>query len=803
MRVSFVHFSPIRRHRRSTPTSSGDQPSGSRPLGFKRWWNAVQAGLLGAGLLAAPMLVSGPVHAAAGVLFGDGLTFPQAGVFLPGALGGHVWLGDAVNGFCRVDPQAGGGVLLTNCRTDGAKSAAQATFDPVRNIVYVADKSTQSKSVAAFAFSPATETLGAVSIIPVVPASGMRPAGVALSSDGNTLYVGMLKANQVWAVNLVTKAASQVAFSADPKVAKGVNSVTMVGGDLYLSEIGGSGVTVIPTIAGIPGVEPPCGANGNFCIAGPTPITSTFPGGIASDGVDVLYVGDSPRITGASVLRYRISTDTQDVYSTNVPPYVFTNPTVIPPTTQTFSTYMDITGLTLTPGGDLYVGADPTFGLPATPVPPTGAGHVWLVPAGSAPDVLGAPGMPALAPAPPATATAQLVAWGVTAPKGGSVAILAEDGKTHIWGSDHAQGVCRFDVVASSTTAPPLEADNPAACDPGTTVGSPGQMAVGPLNADGTRFVFVPDNAVRSPGVWRLTYDPTGNRALDAAGNPIPGTGKGSLSNPVPMAPGKIDNLKPNGVALGPDGKLYVGDLIDGTVRRITNPLGNPRTQQVEAPYETNDLRGINGSMAFVGNDLFLPENNAATYFDITQCPILTATGPVPCQFTADPKFAGPNNIPDNRLPLTVAPLRPVFVSGIATDPTRNLVYISDSPGAAPAVIYRYAVPAAPAATNSGAVATIYVDRGQLPPQVGQNPALPVSATNPAVEFCSITCTRPEDSEPANRLIPFSFAQGLRVNDPSMPDPLGLPPGALYVADDPTAGNRAMHGHLWVVPFTP
>jgi hypothetical protein len=744
-----------------------------------------------------------PGQAAAGVVAVDGLTLPQNGVWMPGALGGHLWITDNVLGFCRLDP----GPVLTNCRTDAAKTPHQAVFDATRNIVYVADKSTRSQGVGSWTFDPATETLGVASTIKVLNAPGGRPAGLALTPDGNTLYVGMLRLNEVWAVSqpfpLGAQAASQVGFSADPKVAKGVNSMAMVGGDLYLSEIGGSGVTVIPLIAGT-ATLPPCGANGNFCIASQTPITSDFPGAITSDGADVLYVGDSPRLTGATVLRYRVSTDTQDVYSTNVPPYVFTNTTVTPPTTQTFSTYQNVTGLTLAPNGDLFVGDDPTFGLPTPPAPPTGAGHLWLVPAGSVPDALGAAGVPALQPAPPATATAKLVAWGVTAPKGGSVALLAEDGKSHIWGSDHAQGLCRFDAVASSTTVPPLEADNPAACDPGTTIGSPGQVAVGPLNADGTRFIFVPDDAVRSPGVWRLTYDPKGNRALDAAGNPIPGTGKGSLSNPVPMAPGKIDNLKPVGLALGPDGKLYVGDLVDGTVRRITNPLLDPRLQQVEAPYETNDLRGINGPMAFLGNDLFLPENNAATFFDITRCPIITATGPVPCQFTADPKFVGgANNIPDNRLPLTVQPLRPVFVSGVATDPVHNAVYISDSPGAALANIYRYFVPAALAAPNSGAVATIYVDRGQLPTPVGQNPALPVSATNPAVAFCSITCTRPEDPAPASRVIGFQFAQGVRVNDPSIPDPLGFAPGALYISDDPTAGNRAMHGHLWVVPYTP
>jgi hypothetical protein len=776
--------------------------------GHRRFLKPLRAGLLTAGLLASTVLGTAlPSQAAAGVAVTGGMTFPANGVWMPGALGGHVWVSDGVAGFCRVDPQPLGGALLTNCRLDAAKSPSQAVFDATRNVVYVADKSSKSQTVATYAFSPLTETLGVATTITVQPAAGARPDALALSADGNTLYVGYIRSNTITAVSqpfpLGARTVSQSSFTSDPKVAKGANSLAMVGGDLYLSEINGNGVTVIPTIGGN-AVLPPCGTNGNFCIAAMTAIVSDFPTAIASDGVDVLYIGDTPRVTGAAVLRYRVSTDTQDVYSTNVPPYVFTNPNVTPPTVQTLSTYKGISGLTLTPAGDLIVGDDPSTGLPA-PVPADG--HLWLVPAGSAPDVLGAPGVPAVAPPPPSIATAQLASWGVTAPKGGSVTVMAEDGKPHIWGPDHAQGVCRFDPVATSTTIPPLDAPDSAACDPGVTVGSPGQITFGPLNADGTRFAFIPDNAVRSPGVWRLTYDPTGNRALDAAGNPIPGTGKGTLTNPVLMAPGKLTNLKPNGTAFGPDGKLYVGDLVDGNVRRISNPLGDPRLQSVEIPYQTNDLRGINGTIAFLGNNLYLPENNAATYFDITACPHITASGPVPCQFT-DPvakaagAAGGPNNIPDNRLPLTLPPLIPVFVSGVAADTLHNVVYAASSPGAANAVVFRYTPPATGLA-NSGAVASIYTTRGQLPAQVGANPLLPVSLLNPAVEFCSDTCTRPEDPVPPSRLIGFQFAQGLRVNDPSIPDPLGLAPGALYISDDATAGARAMHGHLWAVPFTP
>ena len=193
------------------------------PLSFSHHWNrrswkAVRAGLLTAGLLASSALgTAAPSQAAPGQAFADALTLPQSGVFVPGALGGHVWLADAVNGFCRVDPQPLGGALLTNCRVDGARTPQQATYDPVRKLVYVADKSTRSQGVAAYTFDPATETLGTVSLITVVPQPGFRPSAVALSSDGNTLYVGFLRLNEIWALNLNTNASSQVGFSADPK----------------------------------------------------------------------------------------------------------------------------------------------------------------------------------------------------------------------------------------------------------------------------------------------------------------------------------------------------------------------------------------------------------------------------------------------------------------------------------------------------------------------------------------------------------------------------------------------------------
>jgi len=362
-----------------------------------------------------------------------------------------------------------------------------------------------------------------------------------------------------------------------------------------------------------------------------------------------------------------------------------------------------------------------------------------------------------------ATPQGTLLSYGITAPKGGVTFIpngrLNADGTPagHYWISDHGNGLCRLDPVGGTT----LLAPNVAVCDPGFTIGSPGQAVYEPTaNADGTHWVFVPDNAVRSPGVWRLTFDPTTE----------------TISNPVGMAPGLMDNLKTNSLALSADGHdLYVGDLVDGGIRRINGADGDPRLQTVDIIANTQaqkvggPSRGINGTMSLLGTRLYLPENNAATYVDLT-LPCAARGTITPCA-----------TITINFLTSPV----PVFVSGVATDAVHNVVYISSSPGTANATIYRFDASTITAANPGGNTAIVYVTDGRVP----------AAGTPNATVFCSLTCTRPAD--PA--LTPggttgFPFAQGLYV-DPTSSN--------LYVTEDVTAGNRSGRGHLWQVPYIP
>jgi hypothetical protein len=358
-------------------------------------------------------------------------------------------------------------------------------------------------------------------------------------------------------------------------------------------------------------------------------------------------------------------------------------------------------------------------------------------------------------------AEGRLFTSGITAPKGGLTWIPdTTSAGGHYWVSDHGNGLCRLDPVPGTT----VNAPNVAACDPGFAIGSPGQAVYDSrANADGTHWVYVPDNAVRSPGVWRLTFDPA----------------TATISNPVAMAPGLLDNLKTNALALDTTKDvLYVGDLVDGNIRRINGIKGDPRSQSVDIIATTQPQkagvvgRGINGTMALLGNRLYLPENNAATYVDVT-APCANPTvnpNPAPCQTTTVNFLNTP---------------APVFVAGIAVDPTHGYVYISESPGTANATIYRFDDSTITNANPNGSAGIVYVTQGRVP----------AAGTPDATVYCSLTCTRPAD--PA--LTPggttgFPFAQGLYV-DPNT--------SKLYVTEDASAGARSGRGHAWEVPFIP
>jgi hypothetical protein len=309
-------------------------------------------------------------------------------------------------------------------------------------------------------------------------------------------------------------------------------------------------------------------------------------------------------------------------------------------------------------------------------------------------------------------------------------------GGGHYWVADHTQGLCRLDTAPYD---PGLFATNPQSCDPLGQTGSPGQ----PLFDAASNFVFVPDAAVKSPGLWRLSYDRTTE----------------TISNPTLMAPGAgLDNDKLVGVAMGPDGNIYAAGRKNGFIYRLQNPRGDPAAMAVDVVGITNDNRGINGSLGILNGDLYLPEKKGLSVIkNIAGCAV-AANNFVPCTAL--------------RMNLPYVP----FASSVATDQAHGVVYVAVASGASNGTIYRYT----PGSTGAP---VLYASRGQLP-----------AITPGYLEDCTLTCRRGVDpGMPADGIVGFHFPLGMYVDST----------GNLLLGDDVMAGIRGFHGHVWSIPYAP
>jgi hypothetical protein len=763
----------------------------------------------------------------AGTAYVSAVTFPFNGTWLDGTSGGHYW-DEMGGGFCRIDADpASATAFSVNAATCDIQSKAatqsvvgpqQGPLDPDAGMYYVYQADMGAGAPAGVrspgaplrvTFDPAADG-GQGLIVPgsEVALGGLNTvgyfgdatksflsAGIALGPCRADIpapclaaYVAFRRSVTVVRINNVDKdSASQsierVSETIDPPgVRFGIAMFKNLGGtsDLYLGELGGIGVSMVANIAGCH--ESP--ANVGTCLATPVGgIATNAPQGMVvqkdSLGNDkYIYVGDAPDTSTATILRYNPATGVEDVVSSAVTPYdSLLNPG------QLISTYTFTMGLGINPhNGDLFVGDDPSF---AFLNPPLNKGHIFRIAgvggfvavdcAGCAP------------PVPPSTTTPLLYAYGLTAPKGGSLIVPSADG-AHMWAADHSQGFCRMDVV---TAAPGLHAYAAKACDDGSVLGSGGQavyddtnIAPAAISADcpvapagppvdgvfdllpqcgnpgGTlslHYIYVTQNDVLSPGIIRFTYDPT---ADGGAGMLVANSG-------VVMAPNAgIGGAKANAAALGPckagfptcKHALYVSGLSDPFIRRINNPEDAPNTQVVDVVAHTFDGRGTNGSVGMLGDDLYIPENSGFTVLkNASQCPVLG----VDCATRA----------------LPIGTFGITFAAAMGVDPNRGAagtVYASASAGIAAATIFQYDV-----ASNT---ARVYATRGQMPP----------AGTAEATVWCTTTCTRPIDpAQPPGGLAAFRFAQGLVVDDN----------GNVYIAEDAFAGARGGRGHLWVAPY--
>ncbi len=211
------------------------------------------------------------------------------------------------------------------------------------------------------------------------------------------------------------------------------------------------------------------------------------------------------------------------------------------------------------------------------------------------------------------TAGAQVVADLVAAPEipAGSafaphtpagVAIVG----TNIWIGDAAQGFRHYIPVDPNNADPINSGQLKFDTDPNFSVGG------------GSCFLFCSVGQVAQDGnarVYIAVYD-------HAKGQPFAPAGGGVYMLPLlsdftfgafeglnTVAPGLgLSGDQPTALALGPDGKLYVGFLKNGNIKRVTNPSlinPTPQTQTVESVGTTPNGRNMR-AMAFLGPDLYL-----------------------------------------------------------------------------------------------------------------------------------------------------------------------------------------------------
>ena len=307
-----------------------------------------------AGSAAAVAVAAAPASAAVtGSMLATGLNSPGGTV----RLGGHLWVADHVNGFCRLDPNAATGKLAINTATcnTAALSPGQPAFDPVTNSVYVPDNSTKGNGVYRLSFNPTTETVRTSALLGSdVIVAGNKPTSTVLSADGTALYVGSIRGgNLVKIANPATSAAGQViGRTSDGRGASGLaianHSDGTPGSSLFVAE--GAGVSELDLATG--GVATLTGIVSQTVVGGKPILWETLD--VVAATPDVLYVAKwAPHDLGNKVTieQYTLSTATGIDYSTS-----YTAPDGKP---QPWTT---VTDLAANPTGGLLVSHDPTNG---------------------------------------------------------------------------------------------------------------------------------------------------------------------------------------------------------------------------------------------------------------------------------------------------------------------------------------------------------------------------------------------------------------------------------------------------------
>src|SRR5262245_2617599 len=166
-------------------------------------WRAGVVALLG--VLALLSVSAGTAFAATGTLYAQSLTAPAGGLWLKGSLGGHLWVSDALLGFCRVDA---GAISQATCiggastKTGAPVKPGQAAFDPARNLIYVPDLSGKTTGLWRLTFNPATESVSKREAIATTAGiGGLRPDAAALLPGGSALFIAFRTTGNIVRIN--------------------------------------------------------------------------------------------------------------------------------------------------------------------------------------------------------------------------------------------------------------------------------------------------------------------------------------------------------------------------------------------------------------------------------------------------------------------------------------------------------------------------------------------------------------------------------------------------------------------------
>ena len=179
---------------------------------------------------------------------------------------------------------------------------------------------------------------------------------------------------------------------------------------------------------------------------------------------------------------------------------------------------------------------------------------------------------------------------------------------SNVWVGDEAQGFRHYALVDPNNADPINTGQLMFDTDPNWSIGGGTACvpwcSVGQMAQDGASRAYVtvwdhpkgqPGN-FGGPGVWMIQFQPVFGAFSSIAG-----------LSPVTFGLGLSGDLS-TALALGPEGKLYVGFLKNGNIKRVTNPSlinPTPQTQAVESVGGTPNGRSMR-AMAFVGADLYV-----------------------------------------------------------------------------------------------------------------------------------------------------------------------------------------------------